>query len=68
FVGVGIHSYRHRFGDPPPATDVDAPHCTGRYERRTIPNVGHNFPQEAPEQFARAVLAPAGSENRVENL
>jgi pimeloyl-ACP methyl ester carboxylesterase len=47
--------------DPPPATDVDAPHFTGRYERRTIQNVGHNVPQEAPEQFAAAILALANS-------
>ena len=31
-------------------------HFTGRYERRVIPRVGHNLPQEAPEAFARAVL------------
>ena len=29
---------------------------TGHYERRVFDNVGHNPPQEAPEQFARAVL------------
>ena len=29
---------------------------TGRHENRIIPNVGHNFPQEAPEAFATAVL------------
>jgi pimeloyl-ACP methyl ester carboxylesterase len=31
-------------------------HFTGRYERLVFPNVGHNPPQEAPEDFARAVL------------
>jgi pimeloyl-ACP methyl ester carboxylesterase len=31
-------------------------HFTGRYERREIPLVGHNLPQEAPVEFARAVL------------
>ena len=30
---------------------------TGRYERRVIPLIGHNVPQEAPEAFAAAVLA-----------
>ena len=30
---------------------------TGRYEHRVIPLVGHNVPQEAPEQFAAAVAA-----------
>lgn len=29
---------------------------TGPYERRVIPLVGHNVPQEAPEEFARCVL------------
>jgi len=29
---------------------------TGRYERRVIPLVGHNAPQEAPREFAQAVL------------
>jgi pimeloyl-ACP methyl ester carboxylesterase len=30
---------------------------TGEYERRVIPLVGHNLPQEAPREFAQAVLA-----------
>jgi pimeloyl-ACP methyl ester carboxylesterase len=29
---------------------------TGPYQRRVIPTVGHNLPQEAPEVFADAVL------------
>lgn len=29
---------------------------TGPYERRVIPLAGHNLPQEAPVEFARAVL------------
>jgi pimeloyl-ACP methyl ester carboxylesterase len=29
---------------------------TGYYERRLFENVGHNPPQEAPQEFARAVL------------
>jgi pimeloyl-ACP methyl ester carboxylesterase len=33
-----------------------ARHFTGTYERRVIPLVGHNVPQEAPADFARAVL------------
>jgi pimeloyl-ACP methyl ester carboxylesterase len=28
---------------------------TGQYERRVIPLVGHNLPQEAPQEFAAAV-------------
>ena len=34
-----------------------AVHFTGSYERRVIPSVGHNLPQEAPAEFAAAVLA-----------
>ena len=30
---------------------------TGRYERRVLPRIGHNPPQEAPGAFADAVLA-----------
>ncbi|MDO9708588.1 alpha/beta fold hydrolase [Paracraurococcus lichenis] len=29
---------------------------TGPYERRVIPRVGHNVPQEAPDAFARCIL------------
>jgi pimeloyl-ACP methyl ester carboxylesterase len=33
---------------PPPAEDTDS-HCfTSHYERRTLPGIGHNIPQEAP--------------------
>jgi len=31
-------------------------HFTGSYDRREIPFVGHNLPQEAPKEFAEAVL------------
>lgn len=30
---------------------------TGTYEHRVIPGVGHNPPQEAPRDFAEAVLS-----------
>lgn len=30
---------------------------TGKYERRIVSGVGHNLPQEAPREFADAVLA-----------
>ena len=30
---------------------------TGPYERRVFPRIGHNLPQEAPEEFVAAVLA-----------
>ena len=54
FVAVVVHSYRHRFALAPgdPALEDT--------ERRLIPVVGHNLPQEAPRLFARAVLDVAG--------
>jgi len=30
---------------------------TGTYERQVFPGVGHNPPQEAPREFAEAVLS-----------
>lgn len=30
---------------------------TGKYEHRVIPGVGHNLPQEAPDELAKAVLS-----------
>jgi pimeloyl-ACP methyl ester carboxylesterase len=36
-----------------------ASHFTGPHEHRTVGDVGHNFPQEAPEVFADAVVAVA---------
>jgi pimeloyl-ACP methyl ester carboxylesterase len=30
---------------------------TGKYAYRTIPGVGHNLPQEAPREFAEAILS-----------
>ncbi len=41
--------------DPPVADDFDKPHFKGRYDRRIVAGVGHNFPQEAPAEFADAV-------------
>ncbi len=32
-------------------------HFTGKYKRRDLPLVGHNPPQEAPQEFAAAVLS-----------
>jgi pimeloyl-ACP methyl ester carboxylesterase len=39
-----------------------AGHFSGPYERRVLPHIGHNVPQEAPEEFVRALLdlAPRG--------
>src|ERR1700756_3522626 len=37
-------------------TDTQARFFTGRYERRVIPIIGHDVPQEAPAETAQAVL------------
>jgi pimeloyl-ACP methyl ester carboxylesterase len=42
---------------PASSSERDAGLFTGRYERRVIPRVGHNIPQEAPREFAAAVLS-----------
>jgi pimeloyl-ACP methyl ester carboxylesterase len=48
-------------GAPHPDPASYAGKFTGRYEHRTIGGgVGHNLPQEAPAEFARAVLDVAG--------
>ncbi|MEV6833884.1 alpha/beta hydrolase [Streptomyces sp. NPDC051133] len=41
-----------------PAGDGSAyrDHFTGPYEHRTLANIGHNLPQEAPTAFAQAVV------------
>jgi len=36
-----------------------ARHFSAAYERRVLPDVGHDVPQEAPQAFAQAVLALA---------
>ena len=41
---------------PPEASAGHARFFTGPYQRRTIPLVGHNVPQEAPRETARAVM------------
>ena len=42
---------------PPGGSERHARYFSGKYERRVIPLVGHNLPQEAPKEFAEAVLA-----------
>ncbi len=42
---------------PPASSERHARHFTGAYERRQVPGVGHNLPQEAPRDFAAAVLS-----------
>jgi len=41
---------------PPEASAGHARFFTGAYQRRTIPLVGHNVPQEAPRETAQAVI------------
>lgn len=49
----------HGEGDgvaPPESSASHARMFTGQYERRTIPVVGHNLPQEAPMEWTTAIL------------
>ena len=41
---------------PAQASDPHAAFFTGPYQRRLLPKVGHNPPQEAPRAFAEAIL------------
>ncbi|MBG7697148.1 alpha/beta hydrolase [Streptomyces sp. MC1] len=41
---------------PPGNGSAYRSHFTGKYEHRTIADVGHNLPQEAPTTFAQAVV------------
>ncbi len=45
--------------DPLVEENHNARHFRGRYQRRIIPGVGHNLPQEAPAAFAEAILSVA---------
>jgi pimeloyl-ACP methyl ester carboxylesterase len=50
----------HGEGDGVSPVATSEPHrrfFTGPYERRLIPMVGHNLPQEAPREFAAAILS-----------
>jgi pimeloyl-ACP methyl ester carboxylesterase len=42
---------------PARSSEGQAGQFIGRYQRKVIPRVGHNVPQEAPEEFAAAVLS-----------
>jgi pimeloyl-ACP methyl ester carboxylesterase len=41
---------------PPGASEEHGRYFSGPYQRRTMPKIGHNLPQEAPKAFANAVL------------
>jgi pimeloyl-ACP methyl ester carboxylesterase len=54
----------HGEGDgvgPPTASDPQAHFFTGPYQRRLIPVIGHDVPQEAPKESAAAVLELVGA-------
>jgi pimeloyl-ACP methyl ester carboxylesterase len=41
---------------PVTEADPEKKHFSGFYERRVLPNIGHNVPQEAPAETVRALL------------
>jgi len=41
---------------PPEASAKHAAYFSGPYQRRVLPRIGHNPPQEAPQAFAEAIL------------
>ena len=43
--------------EPFPGTGKDAIYFEGNYERRIVNGAGHNLPQEAPVEFANAILS-----------
>jgi pimeloyl-ACP methyl ester carboxylesterase len=52
-------------GAPHPASEAYASKFVGNYTHRTLPGgVGHNLPQEAPQQFADAVIEVDGFASR----
>jgi pimeloyl-ACP methyl ester carboxylesterase len=51
---INIHG-GHDGISPAPDVDTQGRNFTGFYERRIVPNVGHNVPQEAPREFAAAI-------------
>jgi len=60
----------HGEGDgvsPPAASASHQRFFTGSYERRLVPIVGHNLPQEAPREFAEAILALAHIKSRMDS-
>jgi pimeloyl-ACP methyl ester carboxylesterase len=54
-------------GAPHPPPSAYRARYTGKYEHRTITGgIGHNLPQEAPREFAKAVLDVAAIAERRE--
>ena len=51
---INLHGEGDGVG-PVSRTDRSAPKFTGPYERRLIPRIGHNVPQEAPNETVAAI-------------
>ena len=51
---VNLHGGHDGVG-PAPQTDTQARFFTGSYERRLLPRIGHNVPQEAPQAMVAAL-------------
>jgi pimeloyl-ACP methyl ester carboxylesterase len=51
---INLHGGHDGVG-PAPEKDGAAQHFTGRYERRLLPGIGHNVPQEAPGDTVAAL-------------
>ncbi|MDB5376746.1 MAG: epoxide hydrolase protein, partial [Rubritepida sp.] len=49
---IDLHGGSDGVNPPPPKASS---RFTGRFERRILPGIGHNPPQEAPDDFARAL-------------
>jgi pimeloyl-ACP methyl ester carboxylesterase len=52
---VALHGADDGVGEP--ALSSERERFTSRYDSRVLPGVGHNLPQEAPEEFASAVAS-----------
>jgi pimeloyl-ACP methyl ester carboxylesterase len=46
---------------PPAGSETHARLFAGPYQRRVLPKIGHNLPQEAPQAVAEAILELAGA-------
>ena len=45
--------------EPPASSENQKAMFTGGYERRVLPGIEHNVPQEAPGELVRAISAVA---------
>ena len=57
---INLHGEADGVG-PVESSAEDARYFAGPYQRRTIPLVGHNVPQEAPRETAQAVMDLVGA-------